>query len=496
MTQLFTPLRVHGHDAIALYRDFYGGQWQDPRDRDAFEVTSPATGQVIARVAACTAREVEQAIEFARRHVEPEGFLPTQRLEVMERARHLLREHQEEIAETIVLESGKPIHQARREVHATSERLLLTREETGTLRGEYLPGEWVPDTEGKFALVTRKPLGVVATLSPFNYPLFIGAAKIIPALLSGNAVVAKPSSDAPLSLLLFARILQAAGVPDGMLNVLTGRGSEIGKCIMTSPHVAAISFTGSTTVGETIAANAGMKKLHLELGGKAAAVVLDDADLPLAAEEICKGTFKLSGQRCDAISRVLVHPGIKDPFISEVMKAAQPYRLGDPLDENTALGPLINAEALAKVKRLVESAVQGGARLLQGGTHEDLFYQPTILDHVQRDMDIARQEIFGPVMPIITFEDDADALALANDTEYGLDGCLFTTHLDRALDMATGMQDGTISINAAPSHGVGHFPFGGTKRSGLGREGLRYSVDELTQLHTIVVARHCTTIAE
>ncbi len=488
MSGLFDSIRA-SNQGTPEYQNLVAGKWQPQPEGETFEVRNPATGELIARAPSSTSREVEQAIDIARGRWSADVFPPIRRLEVMERARHLLLENADEITAIMTMESGKPITHTRKELHTTGERLMLTREETRALYGEYIPGEWVEDTRRKFAMVTRRPLGVVAALSPFNYPLFIGAAKIIPALLAGNAVVAKPASDTPLSLLLFARILQEAGVPAGMLNVLTGSGSKIGKPIMSSRHVAAITFTGSTRVGERIAETAGMKKLHLELGGKAAAIVLDDADLDHAAEQICKGVFSLSGQRCDAVSRVLVQQSVKNAFIEKALKASEKYQLGDPMDADTTMGPLINQHAVDKVTRLVEGARESGAESLTGGRHEDLFFAPTILDNVTRDMDIAREEIFGPVMPIITVADDMDALSVSNSVDYGLDGCVFSGNLDRALDMAAGMQDGTVSINSAPSHGVGHFPFGGNNRSGIGREGLKYSIDELTRLHTMIVAR-------
>lgn len=488
MTDLFDAIRQPGTDGLPEYRCLIDGEWVATGDGELIDVTSPADGSVLARVPSSSAEKVADAIAVARSAMDGE-FAPTRRLEVMERAREIVIENADEIAAVMTAESGKPISHARKEVHATAERLQLTRQEARALYGEYIPGEWVADTENKFAMVTRTPLGVVATLSPFNYPLFIGAAKIIPALLAGNSVVAKPASDTPISLLLLARILQEAGLPHGRLNVLSGSGSRVGKTITGSPHVAAISFTGSTAVGEKLAESAGLKRLHLELGGKAAAIILDDADLGLAAAQVCKGVFSLSGQRCDAVSRVLVQESIKEDFLAEVMKASEEYAPGDPRDESTTMGPLINQDALDKVVGLVDDARQQGAKVVKGGASDGLFHEPTILDEVDREMRVATEEIFGPVMPIITVKDDADALAVSNQSDYGLDGCLFTTSIDRALDLATQMKDGTVSINCAPKHGVGHFPFGGNKRSGMGREGLKYSIDELTRLHTVIVSR-------
>ncbi len=470
-----------------IYRNFLDGQWVIPESSDYFDITNPTLEETIAAAPLCTEKNMTAAIESANERGRADDFRPLQRLEVMERAAQILQENADTVARTITQESGKPIRGARKEVHATIERLHLAREEARVLHGEYIPGEWVEDTHGKFAIVLRNPIGVVGTLSPFNYPLFIAAAKIIPALLSGNGVVAKPASDTPISLLLFGKILETAGLPPGRLQILTGRGSVLGEVMAQSRQVAAISFTGSTNAGQAIASHAGMKKLHLELGGKAAAIVLEDADLRLAASETCKGTFKNSGQRCDAISRVLVHKSVHAEFLKAALNEASSYKMGDPFDEGTKIGPLINDGALEKVDRLVAGAIDGGARAVCGASHDNLFYEPTILDGVTNDMDIARREIFGPVMPIMTFDNLEEAVEISNSSEYGLDSCIFTENLRKAISVAKTLQDGSVSVNAAPAHGVGHFPFGGNKKSGMGREGLKYSIDELTRLHTIVI---------
>lgn len=465
------------------------GEWLRRPSQETFDVREPATGDKIASVPLCGEREVAMAIESARDSVDHPDFPSAKRLEVLERAGALVEEHEDELSEVITRESGKPIASAHKEVRTTAERLRLTREEARALYGRYIPGEWVEDTQGKFGIVLRRPVGVVAAISPFNYPLYIGAAKIIPALLAGNSVVAKPASDTPLSLIHFARILQQAGVPAGLLNVVPGKGSVVGKILSGNRHIAALSFTGSTAAGEKLASGAALKKLHLELGGNAAAVVLDDADIGRAAKQICMGTFKNAGQRCDAVSRVLVHEKIRDQFVEAVRNEAGSYRPGNPLDPATTMGPLINQNALDNVRTKVDKALDQGAIAVTGGPSEGLFHPATILDNVSPQMAIAREEIFGPVMPILTVGDDEEAIRIANDSEYGLDACVFTRDLDRAMSVAERLADGSVSINAAPKHGLGHFPFGGNKKSGMGREGLGYSVDELTRLHTIIVAR-------
>ncbi len=481
-----TDIRIQGAEGVDEWLTPVGGEWRRSEALETFDVTNPATGHRVHRVQKCTAADVLDAVDGAHRWVSEGGLSPVERLEIMDAAAHLVRQHAGELAMTITVETGKPISSARKEVEATSERLALSLEDTRALRGEYIPGEWTKETAGKYALVSRGPLGVVAVLSPFNYPLFIGAAKIIPALLAGNGVVVKPPSDAPLSLLLFARILHEAGLPRRALSVVAGAGHEIGNPLVQSRHVAGITFTGSTAVGQSIAVQAPLKKLHLELGGKAAAIVCEDADVQRAAQRICAGTFSNSGQRCDAVSRVLVHERVKSLFVEAVLSEVAQYRCGDPMKEGTALGPLINDEAAAKVERLVADAQTKGAAVLAGGKRNGLFYEATILDGVTTVMDVAVEEIFGPVMPIMTVENDRSALEISNASEYGLDSCVFTENIDRARWLAGELHDGSVTVNGVPRHGIGVFPFGGNKRSGIGREGLRYSIDEFTRLHTVI----------
>lgn len=486
MENIFNDIYTTDEKGIRHYKVLINGCWDCLYGDGEFEVTNPADEKIFAYVPSCNEQDVKAAIKSAKEHNEYKKYTPLQRLEIMERAEHMLLEHADTLAEIITLESGKPMSVSKGEVKATAERLKLTMQEVRVLYGEYLPGEWIEDTQNKFAIVLRKPIGVVAAISSFNYPLFIAAAKIIPAIIAGNTVVAKPASDTPLSLIYFVRILEKAGMPKGALHIVTGRGRAIGDTLIESEDVAAITFTGSTSVGEHIARKAGIKKLHLELGGKASAIVLEDADLDNAAAHICKGTYRNSGQRCDAVSRVLIHKNVKAQFIDKVMKESEKYALGNPFDEKTGVGPVINKSAIERIDRLVKDAVAKGATILKGGKYQGLFYEPTILDNVTTDMDIAWEEIFGPVMPIIEISSAEEGVEISNKSEYGLDSCLFTENINVALKLSRELEDGSVTINAMPAHGVGHFPFGGNKKSGLGREGLKYSLDELTKLHTIV----------
>jgi len=474
-------------DAIPHFHLWIDGCWKCLSSGEFQDVVNPATGEVIARVPLANRQDAENAIQSAFRFFHTLRFDPLERIEVMHRAADLLERSRDDMAKTIVMESGKPISVALGEVDATVERLRLTSEEVRVLYGEYLPGEWIKDTRGKFAIVKRRPLGVVVAIAPFNYPLFIGAAKIIPALLAGNTVVVKPASDTPLSLILFVRILEKAGIPAGSIHVLTGSGKEIGDILVTHPLVRAISFTGSTQVGEAIASRAGMKRLHLELGGKAAALVFRQADIPHTAAMLCKGAFRNSGQRCDAVSRVLVEEAIADELIAAIVEESRHYFCGDPMDPKTPMGTVINEGAARRLDGLLDDARIHKARFVVHQQRHNLFYPPQVVE-ITREARLAWEEIFGPILPIIRVKDEEEAIALANESEYGLDSCVFTQDIDQAFAVAERLQDGSVTINSIPAHGVGHFPFGGSKRSGIGREGIQYSIDELTELHTIIVA--------
>ncbi len=475
-------------DGLKRFRLFIGGKWVKPRNGRYFSVKSPSTRRVLAEAPLGSKDEALEAISEAdssRSRIR--NLAAIDRIEILEAASRLLAKYEDYLVSILVSEAGKPLAYARAEVNAAMERMRLTLEEARKIYGEYIPGDWVNDTKNKFAIVLREPVGIVAAITPFNYPLFSPVAKIAPALASGNCVVHKPASDTPVTGLLLARVLQAAGLPDGVLNVVTGPGGEVGDVFVSDRRVRAVSFTGSTEVGSKIPAKAGLKKLHLELGGKAAAIVLKDADLELAAEKITLGVVKNSGQRCDAISRALVVEEVADELVGKLEERFRSIRFGYPWEEGVQVGPLINERALNNVASLVEDAVSKNAVLLVGGRNHGLIYEPTLLDHVPLEARIAWEETFGPVLPVIRVSGEREAVEIANKSNLGLDSAVFTSSLYSMWRVAKTLQVGTVSVNDAPAHGVGNFPFGGVKDSGMGREGLGYSIDELTVIKTISV---------
>ena len=485
----FAPLLSEGDQEVPTFQLHIDGQWRPAENGQTFDVSSPIDGSVIARAQKGGTDDVEAAIASAAAARTQFARLPaSERLGICERAGEILAESASTFVSAIVVNLGKTPEQAESEVKATRMRLGLVREEARRIYGEYLPGDWIPDTVGKSGIVLREPVGTVAAVGPFNYPLFLSASKIIPALAAGNTVVAKAPSDDPLPLLLFGRIFEEAGLPPGALNVVTGSGGEIGDLLASHPDISMISFTGSTGAGHSMAAAAGPKPLHLELGGNAAAIILADADLDNAVERSVLGAFNNAGQRCDAVSRVLVETAIYDAYVEAAVVEAENWPVGDPRTEGVKVGPMVSERSAARVNELVGDAVGKGAKLLAGGEAYAAYHQPTVLVDVPLDADIVWEETFGPVLAVVRVDDMDAAVEVANRSRYGLDSAVFTRDLDKAWYVARALQVGQVHVNDAPKHGVGHFPFGGRKPdSGIGREGLGYSIDECTVLKTVVL---------
>jgi len=482
--EIFRPTYSVSNSGTLDFKMFLEGKWISLDQR--IDVRSPIDDSLVATVPSASEREAERAVESSYANRNAIRTIPAvKKLEIFQRARELLLQNAESFITVLTLEAGKPASNAQGEVKATAERLKLTPDEYGKIRGEHIPGDWSEETVGTSADVLREPLGVVLAISPFNYPLYITATKVIPALLAGNSVVVKTSSKDPISFLMFTRILDEAGVPKGSLNVITGRG-PIGEYLAANEKISMVTFTGSTEVGKKLASLAGLKRLHMELGGKGCAIVLADADLDLAASETVKGSLSYSGQRCDAVSRVFVEQSIAEAFVESVLKEVAKYVAGDPRDSSVNVGPLIDHNAVSRVHELVTDAVNKGAKLLVGGKFDGNIYQPTVLDSVPVDARIMWEETFGPVIPIYRVRDVDEAIELANQSRYGLDSCVFTNNINLARKVAKRLEEGEVTINAAPRHGVGYYPFGGNKDSGIGREGIGYSIEEMTRLKTIV----------
>ena len=400
----------------------------------------------------------------------------------------LMLEHQDDLARILTAEQGKPLAEAKGEIAYSASFLEWFGEEAKRMYGDVIPGH----AADKRIMVLRQPIGVVAMITPWNFPSAMLARKIGPALAAGCTVVCKPALQTPYSALAFGVIAERAGVPPGVVNIVTGRSStEIGKAMTSHPDVRKLSFTGSTAVGKKLMAQCadGMKRVSLELGGNAPFIVFDDADLDAAVDGAIASKYRNTGQTCVCANRLFVQAGVYDAFAEKLATAVSRLRIGDGLKGVTEQGPLIDEKALAKVEEHVADALAKGARLLSGGKRHSLggnFYEPTLLANVNADMLIAKEETFGPVAPLFRFESEAEVIAMANDTEFGLAGYFYTRDLARSWRVAEALECGIIGINTGIiSTEVA--PFGGIKQSGTGREGSKYGLDDYTELKYVCI---------
>ena len=447
-----------------------------------------ATGGEFARVSAATAADAEAALAAAER---AERAMAETTL--VERADWLcaiadgIEARKAELADAIVREAGKPISSARGEVDAAAERFRRAVEEARDLDGEFVRGTTASHEEWQ-AVVKPEAVGTVLCISPYNYPLSTTALQVAPALAAGNAVLAKPASKTPVSGAILADIIvEATDLPEGAFAFLPGNASDIGDTLAGDDRIDAIAMTGSSAAGKHVADVSGMVELHMELGGNAPALVFEDADLSVAADACTAGSFKYAGQRCSAVSRVLAHDAVHDALVERIENQMDDWVAGDLFDETTQLGPLISESQAEWVEGLVEDAVECGATLVRGGERDGRFYEPTLLADVPHDARIVEEEQFGPVAAVTRVADEAEALEIANADEYGLDAAVFTADHDRAMRLADRIDAGAVRINGAPSHGIGDVPFGGTGASGIGRQGIGYTIESFLERKSIVL---------
>ncbi|MGP4081016.1 NADP-dependent glyceraldehyde-3-phosphate dehydrogenase [Pseudalkalibacillus sp. R45] len=392
-----------------------------------------------------------------------------------------LLKNQTNIAEVISKEVGKGYDAAKKEVTRTADLIRYVAEEGCRMHGELMKGDSFKGGKAtKLAMVDQAPLGVILAISPFNYPVNLAASKIAPALISGNAVVFKPASQGALSGLLMVKALLQTDIPQEAVQTVTGKGSEIGDLLVTHPDIDMITFTGSSATGQAISQKAKMKPVVLELGGKDPAIVLEDADLSLAAEQIVSGAFSYSGQRCTAIKRVLADQQIADELVGKIKEQVEQLSVGLP-EENATITPLINTQAADYVEELIEDALEKGATPVLNHTRKDNLISPAVLDHVTIDMRIAWEEPFGPVLPILHFKEEGEMIKIANQSEYGLQASIFTKDVQKALFMGSKLNVGSVQLNAKTERGPDHFPFIGAKSSGLGSQGIRRSIESMTR---------------
>jgi acyl-CoA reductase-like NAD-dependent aldehyde dehydrogenase len=408
-----------------------------------------------------------------------------ERSAILYKAHHLLAERKESFAQTIAAESGKPIREARVEVDRGIMTLLFSAEEAHRLHGEEVPIDAHPAGKGKTGIAIREPLGVIAAITPFNFPLNLSLHKIGPALAAGNAVVHKPASATPLSGLLLAQLFLDAGLPPGALNVITGPGGQIGDALTFDPRIAMVTFTGSPEVGQRIRNLAGMKRVTLELGSNSAVIVEPDADLQKAATRCVAGAFAHSGQVCISIQRIYAHAEIKDELAGRMKAATARLRIGHPLEDSTEVSSLITEKEAERIESWIAEAQTGGARLVTGGKRRGATVEPAILTDVPASAQLNSKEAFGPVVSLNAYNTLDEAIAMVNRSDYGLQAGMYTRDLDKAFKTAREVHVGGFHINEIPSFRVDQMPYGGVKLSGTGREGPRYAVEEMTELKLI-----------
>ena len=448
---------------------------------DLADVINPYNGEVIDTVPVGHRQIADLAIAEANKAkeslVEMSAFKVSNKLL---NAVKKLEERREEFARLLTLEVGKPINESLVEVDRSIETLRLSAEEAKRIYGESVPLDAGLNGKGFFAFTQRMPVGVVAAITPFNYPLNLTIHKIAPAIACKNTVIVKPPTEAPLTVMKFCELLNEE-FPDGVVNVVTGYGSEVGDYLVCSADVDKISFTGSVTTGMMISQKAGMKKVTLELGGNDPTVILKDADIDKAVKGVINGAFLNAGQVCMGVKRVIVEEEIADEFARKLVGETEKLVMGNPLDDKTTLGTLISEKAAIQVEETVNNAVEKGAKILTGGVRDGAFYEATVIDNVTRDMDIVVRETFGPVAPIIRVKDVDEAIDVANDTEYGLQAGVFTNNYSHAMRCAQEIEAGTVFVNKQSTFRTDNMPFGGFKNSGVGKEGIRYAVDEMTK---------------
>ena len=395
-----------------------------------------------------------------------------------------LKSNREDFARLLTLEVGKPINESLVELDRSIETLRLAAEEAKRIYGESVPLDAGLNGKGFFAFTQRLPLGVVAAITPFNYPLNLTIHKIAPAIACKNTVIIKPPTEAPLTVMKFAELLNEE-FPDGVVNTITGYGSEVGDYLVTSPDVNKISFTGSVTTGMMISQKAGMKKVTLELGGNDPMVVLKDANIDKAIKGVINGAFLNAGQVCMGVKRIIIDDEIADEFCERLVSETEKLVMGDPLDSKTTLGTLISEKAAIQVEETVNNAVESGAKILTGGVRDGAFYSATVIDNVTPEMDLVERETFGPVAPIIRVNGVDEAIEVANGTEYGLQAGVFTESYSNAMKCAQEIEAGTVFVNKQSTFRTDNMPFGGFKNSGVGKEGIKYAVEEMTKTKLI-----------
>lgn len=461
------------------------GQWK-PGELTA-RVVNPFTGQVVAEVVQATESDAEQAIASTSSAAAPMAALAGHaRYNVLQQIAALIYRRRDEFAASITAEAGKPITDARREVSRAVQTFTVAAEEARRIAGEVVPLDWTPNTDSHLGILRRFPIGPILGITPFNFPLNLVAHKVAPALAAGNPILIKPAPQAPLTALLLGEVALEAGLPPGGLNIIPC-DNVIAERLVVDPRFKLLSFTGSAPVGWMLKAKCGKKKVTLELGGNAGVIIEPDADLDLAAQRCATGGFGYAGQTCISVQRVFAHHTIADLFTTKLLMQVARLKAGDPTDEATVVGPLIDQAAAQRVEQWIAEAVAQGARVLLGGRRMGSVVEATVLGNVKPDMKVSCQEVFGPVVTVTPYRHLDEAITGLNQSDYGLQAGVFTQDVNKIFHAFRHLEVGAVLANEIPTFRADHMPYGGVKDSGLGREGVRSAIEDMTEPRLLVL---------
>jgi acyl-CoA reductase-like NAD-dependent aldehyde dehydrogenase len=468
------------------YQLLIDGRWAG--NGSTLEVKNKYNGQITGVLPTANREDLDKALDAAERAEDVMADMPAyKRAEILLKTASLLKERSEDLAKTIAAEAGKALKFARAEVDRAASTFTIAAEEAKRLHGETIPLDAVPAGEGYFGYWTRRPVGVIAAISPFNFPLNLVAHKVAPALAAGNTLVLKPATTTPLAAVKLCQILMEAGLPAGAINLVVGPGGTVGEWLITDPRVDKITFTGSPEIGRHILAVAGIKKVTLELGNTSPVVVAPDADLDFVAKRCAVGAFYNSGQVCISVQRIYSQKQVYEPFSEKFVKATEAMVVGDPLDERVDVGPMIDSKEVDRIEGWVNEAQTSGAKVLTGGKRDGTVYYPTVLTGVSDDMKVVAEEAFAPVASVISSDDFESALKQANNTKFGLQVGVFTKDIDRVFKAVKRLNFGGVIINDTPNFRADHMPYGGNRQSGLGREGVKFAMEDMTNIQLVAI---------
>jgi len=461
------------------------GQWKSG-ERSA-PVVDPFTGKLIAQVTQATESDVDEAIASTDSAAATMGQLPGHaRYNILQQIAALLYRRRDEFAQTITAEAGKPITDAKREVSRAIQTFTVAAEEARRIPGEVVPLDWSPGFDTHLGMLRRFPIGPILGITPFNFPLNLVAHKVAPALAAGNPILIKPAPQTPLTALLLGEVALEAGLPPGGLNVVPC-DNALAERMVVDPRFKLLSFTGSASVGWRLKAKCGKKKVTLELGGNAGVIIEPDADIEVAAQRCAAGGFGYAGQTCISVQRVFVHHSIVDVFTTKLLMHIARLKMGDPADEATSIGPLIDHAAAQRVESWIGEAIADGARVLLGGKRIGSLVEATVLSNVKPDMKVSCEEVFGPVVTVTPYRQLSEAVALLNQSDYGLQAGLFTQDINKIFYAFRHLEVGAVLANEIPTFRADHMPYGGVKDSGLGREGVRAAIEDMTEPRMLIM---------